>query len=242
MTITADDFLVGVPWTSFQAFFADAWIPGQHVALIGPTGEGKSTFGVGILRVRKYVVSLDAKGEDSTLTASGFMRISQWPPPRQVLEDIAEGKPARLIVGMDVRQVSDTARLKELLEKVLTSTYAEHGWTIHCDELQLLADRKMMNLGALVEKHLVSARDKKISVVTSYQAPSWVPQAASRQARWIVIFPNRNEMMIRKLAESTGRPFRALQRAVYALPPFHCLVVPPRLQDPMILTTAPRVG
>lgn len=234
--------IVGVEWPQFQAWFADVWKPGQHVALIGPTGEGKSTFGVGILGTRKYVVSLDAKGNDSTLTASGFLRIGDWPPPRQVLEDIAEGRPARLIVGFDIKTVADFQRLKALLSKVLDSTYAEKGWTIHCDELQLLADRKMMNLGPQVEKHLVSARDKKISVVTSYQAPSWVPWAASRQARWIVLWPTRDRNMVRKLSEATGRPFDILERAVRVLPQFHCLVIPPNFRDPMVLTTPPKVS
>lgn len=238
----ANEFLVGVPWTTFQAFFADAWLPGQHVALIGPTGEGKSTFGVGILKLRKYVVSLDAKGNDSTLSASGFQRIGQWPPPNRVLDDIAEGYPARLVVGFDIRTMDDFRRLKGLLSKVLDSTYSERGWTIHIDELQLIADRKMMNLGPQVEKHLVSARDKKISVVTSYQAPSWVPWAASRQARWIVIWPTRDRNMVRKLAEATGRPFALLERAVQMLPQYHCLVIPPNFRDPIILTTPPKVG
>lgn len=238
----ASDFLVGVPWETFQGFFADAWEPGQHVALIGPTGEGKSTFAMGILKLRKYVVSLDAKGNDSTLSKAGFLRIGQWPPPSHVLDGIAAGEPARLIVGFDIRTPADFTSLKNLMAKVLDATYAERGWTIHIDELQLVADRKMMNLGPLVEKHLVSARDKKISVVTCYQAPSWVPWAASRQARWIVLWPTRDVNMVKKLAEATGRDAKLLLRAVQSLPQYHCLIVPPNFRDPLILTHPPKLG
>jgi hypothetical protein len=238
----SNQFVVGAQWPMFQAFFADAWTPGQHVALIGPTGEGKSTFGVGILKTRRFVLALDAKGDDSTLTASGFTRIGDWPPPNSILDRLAEGMPTRLIVGFDIVRMSDFDDLRRLLARVLDEAYASRGWTIYIDELQLMADRKMMNLGPAVEKHLVSARDKKISVVTAYQAPSWVPWAASRQARWIVIWPTRDEDMVRKLATATGRPYKLLLEAVKLLPPFHCLVIPPNFRDPMIITTPPKVS
>jgi hypothetical protein len=236
------NIVTGVPFPIFQRWFRQVWLPGQHLALIGPTGEGKTTFAGGVLAARKYVLSLDAKGADSTLTATGFRRIEAWPPPKDVLQDIAEGYPARLIVGFDLKTIADFERLKWLLSRVLDSAYAEKGWTLHIDELQLLADRKMMNLGPKVEKHLVSARDKKISVVSSYQAPSWVPWAASRQARWIVIWPNRDKNMIRKLSEACGRDFDVLWECVRELPRFHCLTIPPNFRDPMVLTSPRRLG
>ena len=51
------------------------WQPGEHMALDGPTGEGKTTHAVGILSTRKYALALDPKGEDETLSASGFVRV-----------------------------------------------------------------------------------------------------------------------------------------------------------------------
>src|SRR5258708_36666052 len=76
--------VVGVSWEVFLEYFADVWEPGQHIALVGPTGEGKTTFAVGILKARKWVMALDPKGEDDTLTASGFIRVTRLPLPRQI--------------------------------------------------------------------------------------------------------------------------------------------------------------
>lgn len=59
---------------------APPWKPGQHAALIGPTGEGKSTHSVGMMGLRKWVVALDPKGEDETLQASGYERVLKMPP------------------------------------------------------------------------------------------------------------------------------------------------------------------
>ena len=86
-------------WDDFLKWFDDQWEPGKHLALIGPTGEGKSTFAVGALSLRKWILALDPKGEDETLSKSGFQRLTRWPPSNRIRDDIAAGKPARLIVG-----------------------------------------------------------------------------------------------------------------------------------------------
>lgn len=67
--------VVGLEWDDFLAYMRDVWEPGQHIAMIGPTGEGKSTFAVGLLSLRKWVLALDPKGEDETLTESGLSLI-----------------------------------------------------------------------------------------------------------------------------------------------------------------------
>src|SRR5271170_842629 len=59
---------------------AGPWKPGMHAALIGKTGEGKSTLAVGIMDTRKYVLALDPKGEDETLEAAGYTRVYGLPP------------------------------------------------------------------------------------------------------------------------------------------------------------------
>src|SRR5262245_52628705 len=54
--------------------------PGHHMAVIGPTGCAKTTHSVGfLLACRKYVLALDPKGEDETLSASGFVRVTELP-------------------------------------------------------------------------------------------------------------------------------------------------------------------
>lgn len=56
------------------------WQPGQHVALIGKTREGKTNFAVWLLgALRLFVAALDPKGEDESLSASGWVRVSTVP-------------------------------------------------------------------------------------------------------------------------------------------------------------------
>ncbi len=229
----------GKTWDEFLAWFAKVWRPGQHVALISPTGGGKSTFALGILGLRRYILALDAKGGDSTLASSGWERLTEWPIPPRTWDRIEEQRAGRFIIGMRTRSVEDRARLVALLRRCLEDAFELGGFTIYADEFQLLSDRKLMNLGALIEEFLIAARDRGSSVVTSYQAPAWVPRAASRQASWIVLWPTRDEGVIKALAAIIGRPWRLVMSVMEELPPFHVLVVGLDPRAPMVVTKAP---
>jgi hypothetical protein len=226
----------------FLPWFREAWEPGQHVALIGPTGEGKSTFAGGILDTRKWVLALDPKGGDETLSRTGYKPLTRWPPPGKDRDRIAEGKPMRYIIGRQVRDEREERAHTSLMRDAVRGCWGEGGWTINVDEFQLLADRRMMGLDKEIERLLVAARSKGTSVVTSFQAPSWVPKASTRQATWVVMWPTRERKMIQVVADSMGRPWKELAAAVDELPPFHVLVIPKQVRAPYVLTHAPKLG
>lgn len=237
---TARD-VISAGWDLFERWFSAAWEPGQHMALIGPTGEGKSTFAVAVLKHRKYVLALDPKGEDETLSKSGFQRITTWPLPGRIRDDIADGKPARLVVGGSVRTPADMEALTDLMQRVVQGVRAEGGWTLYADEFQILADRRMYGLDKEVETLLIAARSRGTSVVTSFQAPAWVPKAATRQATFCVLFPTRAEDMIKVVASSMGRKWQEVVAVTRELPPYHVLVIPKKVRAPMVITRAPRL-
>ena len=118
---------------------------------------------------------------------------------------------------------------------------AEGGWTIYADEFQLLADRRMYGLDKEIERLLISARTRGTSVMTAFQAPAWVPKAGTRQASYVVLWPTRDRVMIKTVAEAMGRPWHELAAAVDELPPFHVLVIPKKIRDPMVITHAPKL-
>ena len=246
--------LVTLPWETLLRFMADRWEPGQHIASIGPTGEGKTTVNVGLLSTRRYVLALDPKGEDDTLQRSGWIRVTRVPGERmrygsadrrawhRIEQDIAEGRPARVIVGGPADTDDQDARLMELMRRAIA--YARHarGWTLYVDEFELLSSQRMFGLGAPIERMLITARRAKTSVVTSYQAQAWVSTHATRQARFAFMYSTGSRPMIKNVAEAMGRDWQQLGEAVDELPPFHFLIIPRgRNGGPMILTTAPRL-
>jgi hypothetical protein len=225
---------------------APPWRPGEHWALVGPTGEGKSTLAVGLLNLRKYVLALDPKGADETLEASGYQRVTGLPPakalPRDVQKDLDDGRPVRLIVGSAARTDEEDEALQKLMREAITYSRHSGGWTLYVDEFELLSSQRMFRLGPLIERMLITARRDKSSVITSFQAAAWVSKHATRQATFVCMFPTRDRAMIKAVAESMGRPWQMLAAAVDELPPYHVVIIPKSIRAPMVITSAPKVG
>lgn len=224
-----------------------AWNPGDHVALTGPTGEGKTTFAVGILRLRSWVLALDPKGGDATLAKSGFTQILGLPPPGRIQDQIAEGKPARLIVTGSARNEEEDAALHRLMAEALDYARWTGGWTVYADEFQLLGDNRMFKLGPPVERMLIAARQQGTSIVTSFQAMAWVPRAAVRQATaFAALFPTRDREMIKETAQAMGRDWTQVvfimdRLARHPDAEYMCLFMPRSIRDPMLIVKAAEV-
>jgi hypothetical protein len=222
------------------------WKPGQHMALVGKTREGKSTFAVGVMGTRKYCLALDPKGEDETLGQSGYEHVTGLPPrkklPKDVQEDLEEGRPVRLIVGMATRTRAQDEANRKLMDEALEYARQSGGWTVYVDEYQILADARMYGLGPKVERMLISAARDKTSVITAFQAPAWVPKASTRQATIIVCWRTRDEDMLKNVARAAGRPWKVIGQVIDRLPKYHVLVIPDDLRSPMMITSAPKVG
>jgi hypothetical protein len=233
------------------------WRPGQHWALIGPTGEGKSTFAVGLLEGRKWVLSLDPKGEDETLESSGYQRVRSLPPPKDkaawipgrrpaegseqwVWDRVGQGLPVGLIAGFEALTDEEDAALHQLMRDAVIWCRRTRGWTLYVDEFELLSSQRMFRLGPDIERMLITARRAGTSVVTSFQAAAWVSKHATRQASFVSLWPTRERDMIKTVAESMGRDWRTVAAAVDELPPFHVLVIPKQIRAPMLVTTAPK--
>src|SRR5205823_2549157 len=73
-------------WNEFYPDFLRHWETGEHVVTVGPTGSGKSTLNVEILKGRHrtvrgtHILGIVTKPRDSSLSASGIPRITRWPP------------------------------------------------------------------------------------------------------------------------------------------------------------------
>ena len=233
-------------WSSeFKPWFKKLWRPGEHVAVIAPTGAGKSTLVGGILDLRRYVGVLDPKGDDDTLAALHYERVAHWPGTARmgkiVEENDEHGHPSRFIFGPVANTEEQQEKLRVELDKSLSGMFDMGGWTIYGDELQLLTDPRMFNLRTKVDRILISARSKKISFVGSFQAPSWVTPNSSRQATWVAVSYTRDTDTVNRLAEILGRPKAEIREAIEGLgvPDSHAWIVVGRDPNSPLRVTIP---
>lgn len=232
------------------------WQPGQHVALIGKTREGKTNFVVWLLsELRRFVLALDPKGEDESLSKSGWTRVStvpggrrkpkvlskEWKTWQQIERDKAEGRPVRIIAGIQSRTRADDEANKALMADAIEYARQTGGWSLYVDEHQILSDRRMFNLGHDIARQAISAARDKMSVLASMQYLAWVEKAATRQATLIVLWRTRSREMIKLAADQSGRPWQEIAAAVDQLPKYWLLLIPDELRAPMIMVRPPKV-
>lgn len=234
----------GLEWDEFLPWFRERWEPGDHFSLCALTKSGKTTFVGGVLQLRKYVLALDPKGGDELLGALGWQRLEAWPGTRNLRRMLErnnkEGKPSRYVVGPLVRERRDRDRLRRTITEAIEGAFDMGGWTLYVDELQVAADRRMMNLEGHIAELLVSARQpKRITVVSSFQAPAWVPSEAVRQPIWFAVSATRDEAVVRRLSEVMGRPFAELLGAMRGLEE-HCFILVDRNPRSALMVTQPK--
>jgi hypothetical protein len=263
--------VIWLPWDQYLTWLAgklravpNAWgervelgpalAPGHHMAIIGPTGCAKTTHAVGMLGIRKYVFALDPKGEDETLTASGYVRVRELPLTgisaltgkdqktwREIQKRIDNGGDARVILGGGARTDAQDAALRALMREAITYSRHAGGWTLYVDEFELLSSQRMMKLGDMIERMLITARRDRTSVITTFQAPAWVSKHATRQARKAVLYPQ-SAQMVKSIAEEMVWDWRDLAAVLDELPEFHTVTIGRgRQAGPLVVTSAPKL-
>jgi hypothetical protein len=148
----------------------------------------------------------------------------------------SDGVPSRFIVGPRAHTTADHAKLTAVTKAAMDDAFDMGGWTVYADELQILTDPRMMNLRAEADRMLIAARDKGLSFISSYQAPSWVTPHAAKQSTWVAVSYTRDTDVVNRLAEILGRPKAEIRGALEGLEKYAWLIVGRNPREPYRLT------
>lgn len=150
------------------------WRPGEHVAVIGDTGTGKTyLIAKALLTMRTYVVVLKTKSDDHEDTKwRGFHRI-------------------RKARGMDNERYDkfllDPAYREQAIEgfRMAERVWLQKGWTVVFDE-EWYAER--IGLKEQIERLLTQTRSMRVSVVSGFQRPVGNSRFAISQSTHVFCF------------------------------------------------------
>lgn len=220
-----------VPWDVFiSGHFA--WGFGEHVGMIGPTGQGKTTLLTQLLPLHPYVAVFATKPRDDTmdqLIASGYQRMQQW-------ESIPAARVPRRVLWPSARELGSEDTQRDVFDNAFQRIYREGAWTVAIDELWYFTN--VLGLGKHVKTYLLQARSLDISLVVATQRPAWVPLEVFDQSTHLFFWRDNDETNLRRISGISYRSAELVRTIVSNLDRYQVLYVNTRTGR-MLRTKAP---
>lgn len=183
-----------VPWNDFLAGTFQ-WERGEHLALIGPTGQGKTTMMRHLLPRHPFVTIFATKPADRTLEPfmrDGYRRIDRW------LSTDARVMPRR-ILWPDASRLDSMTRQADVLRDAFGRLYRERAWTVALDETWFVTNK--LRLRSEIETVLTQGRSIDLSMVNATQRPAFIPTAVYDQSTHLFFWRNNDGRAQSRLGE-----------------------------------------
>ena len=150
------------------------WNQGEHVALVGDTGSGKTFLLARMLRYRSYTVVLRTKDDDI-----------KFPNTTRITRTVdLTVNPNR----SEAHYLLDPPYERQAIEarRVMDKIWTEGGWTLGIDETWYLD--KQLHLGPSLDRLLTQGRSKALSLICGMQRPAQISRFVLSQCTHLFAF------------------------------------------------------
>lgn len=223
-----------IPWDVFVRSEL-IWRQGEHFALIGPTGQGKTTMLLNLLPLHQFVTVFGTKPADDTmdrLVKSGYMKMRHW-------RALSARDVPRRVVWPNARRLNSVAHQKEVFSDAFERIYREGAWTVVIDELWYFTN--ILNLEQYVKLYLLQARSLGISLFAATQRPANVPLEVYDQSTHLMFWRDNDRRNLDRLSEINSRDAALVREIVRNLDNYQVLYVNTRTGK-MLRTRVPLIG
>lgn len=145
------------------------WMQGEHIALIGRTGTGKTTLLEALTTSRRYAINLLTKSDDLAWRKFRVIRTAR---------EMDSVKPDRDGAVRLILRSSRENRAKEFRDAIKRA-YGQGGWTVGVDELY---EMQLLGLEPELIQLYSEGRSENVTIIGGMQRPSWVTR--NGQNRW----------------------------------------------------------
>lgn len=208
-----------IPWDKFTSDVLN-WRPGEHFALIGPTGLGKTTMMNALLPLHPFVVVFATKPRDVTMDYliqhEGYIRLDRW----RSLD--ARQYPKR-VLWPDANRIDSETVQRAVFHEAFARIYREGHWTVAIDETWWLDEK--LKLSGDIKTFLLQARSLGICLLCATQRPAWVPRELYTSCTHLMFWRTNDAEDLKSLSGIGWRSADIIREAVANLELFQCLYI-----------------
>lgn len=185
---------------------------GEHVAIVGVNGSGKTQLGLELCKIigsktgkdgrPSRVVILNFKPRDDTVSAmqskDEWQTIKEWPP--------GYGEEHCVVWPRGATASQAARRHRAVFLPLLDTVYEEGGQTVYVPEAAYFERALPHGLGmqGTMEQFWSSARSNNITLISDTQRPRQVTRLMWSEPKWVFIFHIHDRDDVKRVAEVSG--------------------------------------